>query len=170
MSNAIDRSSGFTLSLACVPQRDLKGWPMATLTAAHKDGALRLDSALREEDRCREQFERAIGTSAEFGACSRLGHAHEVVSARQAWLTHIDKMDAFTAAGMQAVATGVEAHDHAMEQLARALTEQTSSGECYRSALGTSDELHAYGRLQAASEMVAARQRWLDEVDGAPSH
>jgi hypothetical protein len=61
-----------------------------------------------------------------------------------------------------------EARGHAVERLEAALVEQTRSGEGYRSSLGTETELHAYVQLQAASEEVAARQTWLDEMDAHP--
>ena len=67
---------------------------MATLTDARHLGAQRLDSALRDQDRLRERFQRAVGTPAEFGAYARLESAREVVSARQEWLTQVDEMRA----------------------------------------------------------------------------
>jgi hypothetical protein len=67
---------------------------MATLSAAHEDGARRLDSALRDQERLRERFQSAVGTSSEFGAYARLVNAREVVSARQAWLTHVFEVQA----------------------------------------------------------------------------
>jgi len=67
---------------------------MATLTAARKTGARRLDDALRDQDRLRERFQSAVGTSAEFGAYVKLENAREVVSARQEWLTQVDEVQA----------------------------------------------------------------------------
>ena len=67
---------------------------MATLSDAHRNGERRLDSALRDQDRLRERFQSAVGTASEFGAYARLENAREVVSARQAWLTHVDEVQA----------------------------------------------------------------------------
>jgi hypothetical protein len=73
---------------------------MAMATAAHKAGARRLDSALLDQDRLRKRFQSAVGTSSEFGAYTRLESAREVVSARREWLTHVDEVDAATAAAL----------------------------------------------------------------------
>jgi len=67
---------------------------MATLTAAREAGTRRLDSALRDQDLLRERFQRAVGTTAEFGAYARLESAREAVSASQEWLTHVGELQA----------------------------------------------------------------------------
>jgi hypothetical protein len=56
-------------------------------------------------------------------------------------------------------------HDYALRRLKAALEEQDRSSERYDSAIGTSTELAAYGRLCAAGEEVTARQAWLHWVD-----
>ena len=61
-----------------------------------------------------------------------------------------------------------DAHDDALQRLETALVEQTRSGGRYRSSLGTTNEFGAYVRLKGASAEVAARQAWLDDVDGGP--
>jgi hypothetical protein len=50
----------------------------------------RLDAALVEQDRLRELFRAAIGTSIEFGAYVRLRNAGDQVTAREAWVNWID--------------------------------------------------------------------------------
>jgi hypothetical protein len=67
---------------------------MATLIAARKAGTQRLESALRDQERLRERFQSAVGTSAEFGAYARLESAREAVSASQEWLTHVGEIQA----------------------------------------------------------------------------
>jgi len=62
--------------------------------------------------------------------------------------------------------TREDAHDDALEQLEKALIEQTRTGERYRSSLGTTSENGAYIRLQRAGEEVTARQSWLDSIVG----
>ena len=41
-----------------------------------------------------KRFQSAVGTSAEFGAYAQLENARELVSARQAWLTRVDEVQA----------------------------------------------------------------------------
>jgi hypothetical protein len=50
----------------------------------------RLETALVEQDRLRERFDAAIGTSTEFGAYVRLRAAGDQVTAREAWVTWVD--------------------------------------------------------------------------------
>ena len=50
----------------------------------------RLDAALGEQDRLRERFHAAIGTSTEFGAYVRLRNAGNQVAAREAWVNWVD--------------------------------------------------------------------------------
>lgn len=70
---------------------------MATLTDAHEAGVRRLDSALRDQDRLRERFQSAVGTTAEFGAYARLESAREAVSASREWLARVGEVQAASA-------------------------------------------------------------------------
>jgi hypothetical protein len=54
-----------------------------------------------------------------------------------------------------------EEHDRALERLRAALAEQDRLTDRYEAAMGTSAELSANVRLQAASEEVRARDAWL---------
>ena len=63
-----------------------------------------------------------------------------------------------------------DAHNRAVTRLDAAVVEQDRLGERFRSAIGTSTEFGAYGRLRAASDGVAALEAALqsiDEHDGA---
>ena len=142
----------------------MEGW--TAMTADTRDlAAQRLETALVEQTRLDGRFRAAIGTSSEFGAYVRLRGGRRDVAARQAWLTHVDEDAAASAKARTATVPARSAHDDAVRRLDTALAEQTRSGGRYRSALGTTDELGAYVRLQGASDEVAARQAWLDEVD-----
>jgi anti-sigma regulatory factor (Ser/Thr protein kinase) len=55
----------------------------------------------------------------------------------------------------------------AAQRLDTALAEQDRLGERLDEAVGTSAELRAYARLQAAGEEVAARQAWFDWIETA---
>ena len=56
-------------------------------------------------------------------------------------------------------------HNSAVQRLNAALLKQDRMGERLEAALGTSVELGAYARLQAAGEQVAAREAWVNWVD-----
>jgi hypothetical protein len=56
----------------------------------HAGAVERLEVALVEQDRLRERFDAAVGTSTEFGAYVRLQAAGDQVIARQAWLSWVD--------------------------------------------------------------------------------
>jgi hypothetical protein len=56
-------------------------------------------------------------------------------------------------------------HDSAVQRLDAALVEQDRMGERFDAAVGTSTELGAYVRLQAAGEQVTARAAWVNWVD-----
>jgi hypothetical protein len=56
-------------------------------------------------------------------------------------------------------------HDSAVERLDAALVEQDRLSAHLDAAVGTSTELTAYARLQAAGDQVAARQAWVHWVD-----
>ena len=56
----------------------------------HAGAVERLEVALVEQDRLRERFDAAVGTSTEFGAYARLRAAGDQVTARQAWLSWVD--------------------------------------------------------------------------------
>jgi hypothetical protein len=56
-------------------------------------------------------------------------------------------------------------HDGAVERLEEALVERDRLSERLDAAVGTSTELTAYARLQAAGDRVAARQAWVHWVD-----
>lgn len=58
-----------------------------------------------------------------------------------------------------------EEHDSALERLRAALAEQDRLTDRYEAAMGTSAELSANVRLQAASEEVRARDAWLKWVE-----
>ena len=136
------------------------------MTADSRDEAAhRLERALVEEDRLDGRFRASIGTTSEFGAYARLRGGRKDVAARRAWLTRVDEDTATTARAKMLTSATRDAHDDAVERLKTAFVEQTRSGGRYRSALGTTDELGAYVQLQGASDEVAARQAWLDEVD-----
>ena len=57
--------------------------------------------------------------------------------------------------------------EDAVQRLDAALVEQTRLGERLDAAVGTSTELRAYARLQAAGEQVAARQAWANWIETA---
>ena len=57
------------------------------------------------------------------------------------------------------------AHDTAVERLRVGVAEQDRLRDRYDSAIGTSTELGAYMRLQAAGDQVAAREAWVHWVD-----
>jgi hypothetical protein len=58
-----------------------------------------------------------------------------------------------------------EERDLAVHRLDDALTEQDRLGERFDAALGTSAELGAFVRLQAAGDQVRAREAWLHWLD-----
>jgi hypothetical protein len=61
------------------------------MASPERDSAVqRLEAALVEQDRLGERFDRAVGTSTEFGAYIRLRAAGEQVTARQAWVNWVD--------------------------------------------------------------------------------
>lgn len=61
--------------------------------------------------------------------------------------------------------TANQQHANAVERLDAALVEQDQMGERFDAAVGTSTELGAYVRLQAAGEQVTAREAWVTWVD-----
>ena len=61
--------------------------------------------------------------------------------------------------------TANQQHDNAVQRLDAALVEQDRMGERFDAAVGTSTELGAYARLQAAGEQVTAREAWVAWVD-----
>ena len=136
------------------------------MTASSRDEAMqRLQNAVLEEGRLDGLFRASVGTSGEFGAYARLRNGRKDVAARQAWLNRVDEDAATAVRAKKMTATTDDAHEAADVRLETALVEQTRSGGRYRSALGTTNELGAYVRLQGASDEVAARQAWLDSVD-----
>jgi hypothetical protein len=61
------------------------------MATKERDRALqRLEVALVEQDRLRERFDAAVGTSTEFGAYVRLRAAGDQVAAREAWVSWVD--------------------------------------------------------------------------------
>lgn len=56
-------------------------------------------------------------------------------------------------------------HDHALQRLSAALAEQDRLTARHEAAMGTSAELSANVRLQAAGEEVRARDAWLKWVE-----
>jgi hypothetical protein len=60
------------------------------VSAEHDRAAQRLSAAVTEQDRVRELFDGAIGTSTEFGAYVRLREAGDQVAARRAWVRWVD--------------------------------------------------------------------------------
>lgn len=68
------------------------------------------------------------------------------------------------------MATVSQEHDRALQRLSAALAEQDRLTDRYEAAMGTSVELSANVRLQAAGEEVRARDAWLKWVkdDGYP--
>ena len=58
-----------------------------------------------------------------------------------------------------------EAQNSAVLRLEAVLTEQDRLSQRYDTAIGTSTELGAYGRLRAAGDQVAAREAWLHWID-----
>ena len=58
-----------------------------------------------------------------------------------------------------------QGHDSAVQRLDAALVEQDRMSERFDAAVGTSTELGAYARLQAAGEQVTAREAWVKWVD-----
>jgi hypothetical protein len=63
------------------------------------------------------------------------------------------------------LAAANQQHDSAVQRLDAALVEQDQMGERFDAAVGTSTELGAYARLQAAGEQVTAREAWVNWVD-----
>ena len=59
-------------------------------TQEHAGAVERLTAALVEQERLRERFDAAVGTSTEFGAYVRLRAAGDQVTAREAWLSWVD--------------------------------------------------------------------------------
>ena len=57
------------------------------------------------------------------------------------------------------------AHDSAVQRLHAGRVEQERLSERYEAAVGTSTELGAYARLEAAGDHVAAREAWLNWID-----
>jgi hypothetical protein len=58
-----------------------------------------------------------------------------------------------------------DTRDSAVQRLNAALVEQDRVSGRYHAALGTSSEFTAYVRLRNASDEVAARETWLDQID-----
>src|SRR5205807_2323528 len=77
----LERSTGLTLSLPFA--RAHRGTErMRTMASQERDRAgQRLEAALVEQDRLRERFDAAVGTSTEFGAYVRLRAAGDQVKA-----------------------------------------------------------------------------------------
>jgi hypothetical protein len=59
-------------------------------STAHDAAVQRLEVGLREQDRCSELFDAAIGTSSELGAYERLREAGVQVAAHETWLHWVD--------------------------------------------------------------------------------
>ena len=58
---------------------------------ARDDAVQRLETALVEQDRLKEGYRSALGTSSELGAYVRLRGANDEVAARQVWLDQVDE-------------------------------------------------------------------------------
>jgi hypothetical protein len=64
---------------------------LRTIASQERDRARqRLEAALLEQERLRERFDAAVGTSTEFGAYVRLRAAGDQVRARDAWVNWVD--------------------------------------------------------------------------------
>ena len=63
---------------------------MAMTSVEHEDAMERLHAGRVEQDRLRDRYDVAIGTSTELGAYMRLRAAGDEVAAREAWLNWID--------------------------------------------------------------------------------
>jgi hypothetical protein len=63
---------------------------MSTAREEHDSAALRLHAALTEQDRLKERYRAAIGTSAEVPADAQLRAAAADAKARDAWLKWVD--------------------------------------------------------------------------------
>jgi hypothetical protein len=136
---------------------------------ARAEAVNRLDLAQAEEDRLGSVFRTAVGTSREFGAYARFQSGRRDVAARQKWLDHVTDDEAASAVALKLATIAHDTDDDAFERLETALVEQTRSGGRYRSALSTTNELGAYVRPQEASDEVAARETWPDEIQADAS-
>jgi hypothetical protein len=59
-------------------------------SSAHNGAVERLRVGMAEQDRLRDRYDGAIGTSTEFGAYMELQAAGEQVAAREAWVHWVD--------------------------------------------------------------------------------
>ena len=75
----------------CLAASDLQLVPAASPTLPHDDAVGRLEGALAEQDRRRDQYEAAFETSLEPNAYARLCEANERVATRVRWLEWIDQ-------------------------------------------------------------------------------
>jgi hypothetical protein len=75
----------------CLPSSDPQFIPAASPTPPHDDAVGRLEGALAEQDRRRDQYEAAFETSLEPNAYARLCEANEQVATRARWLEWIDQ-------------------------------------------------------------------------------
>jgi hypothetical protein len=57
---------------------------------AHEDAVQRLEAGLREQDRCSERYDGAIGTSSEASAYAGLRAAGARVAAHETWLHWVE--------------------------------------------------------------------------------
>jgi hypothetical protein len=74
-----------------LPGSDLQSISAASATQPHDDAVGRLEGALAEQDRRRDQYEAAFETSLEPNAYARLCEANERVATRVRWLEWIDQ-------------------------------------------------------------------------------
>jgi hypothetical protein len=70
---------------------DSQSTPAASPTPPHDDAVGRLEGALAEQDRRRDQYEAAFETTLEPHAYARLCEANERVATRARWLEWIDQ-------------------------------------------------------------------------------
>ena len=59
-------------------------------SSAHDSAVERLRAGVAEQDRLRDRYNGAIGTSTEFGAYTQLQAAGDQVAAREAWVHWVD--------------------------------------------------------------------------------
>jgi hypothetical protein len=74
-----------------LPGSDPQSIPAASPTPPHDDAVGRLEGALAEQDRRRDQYEAAFETTLEPHAYARLCEANERVATRARWLEWIDQ-------------------------------------------------------------------------------
>jgi hypothetical protein len=60
------------------------------MTNAHDSAVERLRAGLAEQDRLRDRYSSAMGTSGEFAAYMQLQAAGDQVAAREAWVRWVD--------------------------------------------------------------------------------